>query len=701
MSRDNVRDGHSGTGWLWPVACFAEALAALIGAAPPPVTDGSGGQRERREEAADGYRALVAAASAAGYEAVPVAWAGRPNAALIEQLSPGWCVRGDEVLMVRRTVAGWAQLITPTGRRWARSSWVASLLERAGEGRSPILAYPELRAHRDRAATALSSGRPLSDGAAVRLRPGPAASVARHLRAEGAVLPTLATVLLVVMGYLLLGGYWAWAGDHLLAGGEDLGWLGVWVALAAAGVASRAVAQLALGVLTVRVSGWAKRRVIARAVRLDPEDVYEAGPGWVLGRTFDVDAAESGLAGGGAAAGLGLAQLLLGAVGLLLVTDGQFLLATLLLFAAVTLALGVRFLRLKQVWTDARHTASTRLTEELLAHPSRLVQGRPAGDDSAGDDELDEIARTARGCDRLGAWLIGATAPAWLLLALLVLAAAWLDAFPGPGAAAATLGIVLLVASGFESLAVAADDLTDGAVALTRARTLLAPDTAAADTSTTDRTTTARRTLEPPGTEYPGSPSEGEPAVEIDAADVTVTYPSRQTPSLTAFTQVIRAEEKVLLSGPSGSGKSTAIAALAGMINPSTGTILRFGSTVAVPQHHRNHMFSGTLLFNLLLGRGWPPTLDDMAEAERMCRALELGALLDRMPGGLNQHVGETGWQLSDGERTRVYAARALLQRPAVVLLDETLSALDPLTAAACRDTIATQARAVLLTHHP
>ena len=48
------------------------------------------------------------------------------------------------------------------------------------------------------------------------------------------------------------------------------------------------------------------------------------------------------------------------------------------------------------------------------------------------------------------------------------------------------------------------------------------------------------------------------------------------------------------------------------------------------------------------------------------------------MPAGLLQAVGETGWQLSHGERSRVFLARALLQGGEIVLLDETFGALDP-----------------------
>ena len=61
-----------------------------------------------------------------------------------------------------------------------------------------------------------------------------------------------------------------------------------------------------------------------------------------------------------------------------------------------------------------------------------------------------------------------------------------------------------------------------------------------------------------------------------------------------------------------------------------------------------------------------------------MCGELGLSGLLARMPAGLYEMVGESGWQLSHGERSRMFMARALLQESEIVVLDESFAALDP-----------------------
>ncbi len=91
----------------------------------------------------------------------------------------------------------------------------------------------------------------------------------------------------------------------------------------------------------------------------------------------------------------------------------------------------------------------------------------------------------------------------------------------------------------------------------------------------------------------------------------------------------------------------------------------------------------------------------DMEEAETICRELGLGALLDAMPSGLMQMVGEGGWQLSHGEKSRVYIARALLQNAELVILDESFAALDPENAKLALETTIQRARTLLVIAHP
>jgi ATP-binding cassette subfamily B protein len=78
-----------------------------------------------------------------------------------------------------------------------------------------------------------------------------------------------------------------------------------------------------------------------------------------------------------------------------------------------------------------------------------------------------------------------------------------------------------------------------------------------------------------------------------------------------------------------------------------------------------------------------------------------LGPLIDRMPGGLMQMVGETGWQLSQGERSRLFMARALLQGGDLVVLDESFAALDPQNLRQALECVVRRAETLLVVAHP
>ena len=172
--------------------------------------------------------------------------------------------------------------------------------------------------------------------------------------------------------------------------------------------------------------------------------------------------------------------------------------------------------------------------------------------------------------------------------------------------------------------------------------------------------------------------------------------------------------DRLLLEGPSGGGKSTLASLLIGLLNPKSGLLLLRGldwptigeeawrqRIVGAPQFHENHILNASFAFNLLMGSNWPPTEEKLSEAEAICRELGLGELLDRMPQGIHQPIGEEGWVLSHGERSRLYIVRTLLQNADLIILDESFGALDPENMEIALRTVLRRAPTLLVIAHP
>ena len=200
----------------------------------------------------------------------------------------------------------------------------------------------------------------------------------------------------------------------------------------------------------------------------------------------------------------------------------------------------------------------------------------------------------------------------------------------------------------------------------------------------------------------------------MNMQNVTFRYPEGDSAVFHGASLRIQVGDRILLEGPSGGGKSTLALLLAGSYAPQKGLLLLWsldkyalGSTrwrkwvVYVPQYHQNHIISASLAFNLLMGNEWPPSPESLVEAETICRELGLGSLLDRMPHGLDQRIGERGWNLSQGERSRVYIARALLQQPDLMVLDESFASLDPESLGIALKTVLRRAKTLLVIAHP
>jgi ATP-binding cassette subfamily B protein len=200
----------------------------------------------------------------------------------------------------------------------------------------------------------------------------------------------------------------------------------------------------------------------------------------------------------------------------------------------------------------------------------------------------------------------------------------------------------------------------------------------------------------------------------IQARDLVFRYRPLGRPVIQECSLQINQGDRVLLEGPSGGGKSTLGAILTGLRTPESGSLLLWGydrqilgaeewrrHTVMAPQFQENHVFSETFAFNLLMGRRWPAQPEDLQEAETVCQELGLGELLERMPSGFQQMLGESGWQLSHGERSRLYIARTLLQKADLIILDESFGALDPENLSRALRCVLQRAPTLLVIAHP
>jgi ATP-binding cassette subfamily B protein len=303
--------------------------------------------------------------------------------------------------------------------------------------------------------------------------------------------------------------------------------------------------------------------------------------------------------------------------------------------------------------------------------------------------------------DRAAVHLNVLVARGWLVLGLLGVGPMFVFGHASTAAVAVSIGGVLLAYRALTRLSVGLNGLAGAVVAWQRAAKLF--DTAARPESHAAVVWT------------PAKPASGEvrPTV-LEAHNLIYRYGDRAQPALQNCSLRIQAGERLLLEGPSGGGKSTLGAVFTGLREPSSGLLLLHGldrrtmggdsrrrRVVAAPTFRDNYVLTETFAFNLLMGRGWPPSAEDFAEAEAICSELGLDRLLARMPSGLMQMVGETGWQLSHGEKSRLYMARALLQDADVVVLDESFAALDPQTLQLAMRCALKRATTLLLIAHP
>lgn len=536
------------------------------------------------------------------------------------------------------------------------------------------------------------------------LRAAPTASFWTHLRLGSAWRYLALLVGAHAIAHLLLVLSWWMVGRGALTGHFDLGWLAAWALLLLTLIPFRVLVSWTQGRLAYGVGGLVKQRLLAGAVRLDPQAIRHQGAGQLLGRVMESEAIETMALTGGFLGLVAVTELVVAALVLAAGPSGWLHVAILGGWLVLLLAVSARYARIRRLWTGERVGMTYDLVERLVGHRTRLAQEVPErwhdGEDQVVRHYLDQSASM----DRAATLLLAVMVRGWTILGLCSLTPSLVAGDPSPVSVAIGLGGVLVAARALEKLNGSITFLIDAGVSWEQ----VAPLFEAAARSERDEAAELSPAL------MDGHPGSSAESAILEAHDVVFRYRPQGAAVLRGCDLTIQHGDRLLLEGPSGGGKSTLASLIFGLRAPESGLLLLRGLdrqtlgldgwrrvVVAAPQFHENHIFSGTFAFNLLMGRDWPPTPQDLSQAEEVCRELGLGDLLDRMPARLQQMVGETGWQLSHGEKSRIYIARALLQRAELVLLDESFASLDPQTVRNCLACVNERAKTLLVIAHP
>ncbi len=174
----------------------------------------------------------------------------------------------------------------------------------------------------------------------------------------------------------------------------------------------------------------------------------------------------------------------------------------------------------------------------------------------------------------------------------------------------------------------------------------------------------------------------------IEVTDVDKSFASRHgtISIMSGVTFSVADNDFLAIVGPSGCGKSTLLRLMQGLDRPTAGTIRFRGKPVTMVSHQMAMVFQNFALFPWLTVK------------QNVALGLEArGAPPERVEAAVERYIGVTGLvgfeeayprELSGGMRQRVGLARALAVEPAVLLMDEPFSALDPLTAENLREEV-------------
>lgn len=176
-------------------------------------------------------------------------------------------------------------------------------------------------------------------------------------------------------------------------------------------------------------------------------------------------------------------------------------------------------------------------------------------------------------------------------------------------------------------------------------------------------------------------------AGQIEFSDVSFSYPESDITVLEEISFSVKPGERVAIMGATGSGKSSLVSLIPRLYEQNSGSITIDGADSAdieisrlrrsigyVPQEVL--LFSGSVRDNI----AWGNEHASMEEIMQAARAAQIHDTVEGLPKGYDTMIGQRGVNLSGGQKQRLTIARALVRQPAILILDDSTSALDAVT---------------------
>ncbi|EOM77601.1 ABC transporter ATP-binding protein [Rhodococcus rhodnii] len=485
--------------------------------------------------------------------------------------------------------------------------------------------------------------------------------------------------------------------DAVAAGTGFLAPLSVLIALLVAGSVMSGAQMFLLERAGERIVLGLRLRLVRRLLHLRVQEYDRRQTGDLLSKAgSDTTLLRSVLTAGVLDAVPGIVTVI-GAIGLMAYLDWILLVVVLGVMLAVMLVVAPALARIK----DATHSAQDHVGLMTSALERALGAVRTVKAGGMQDTEADLIGSHAENAYAAGIrtarldTLVGVgTGVALELSFLAVMGVGGYRVASGALPAADLIAFLLYVmylASPILVITVAVTQLQKAFAAL--ARIAEADDM---ETEFPDVTTVNTPAPTPPrASRHQGSAAEDTPQTppEVEFDQVTFAYRTGE-PVLKNVSFRISPGSRTAVVGPSGVGKTTVLNLLERFYTPTSGRVLLDGRDIATIPLDRLRarigyveqgapVLDGTLRENLVYG-----IRREVSEREllRVVRAVRLDEVIAGLGEGLNSPVGERGSQLSGGERQRVAAARLLLRRPGLVLLDEATSQLDSLNESAVHE---------------